>query len=205
MYNQSYIACNRVLLYDDFAIYQDRSSLDMGRCLLCNFVQVTNKIRESWQICVPKLEYARPFCKCNIVDVNWLLRRHNKNDLILLVMMSAMRELIISDTAINQIWRRTSILRQHIWLKRKLAIFSQKFFYTCLEFVVLIRFRRDGENKPFLFFTHMNIYYNCNFHNVPCKSVHKKDGCICPRCILWYKKVPILSSLVNWNSCLRIK
>lgn len=59
MYNQSYNACNiRYNINDEFAIYRDRSSLDSGRCLLCNHIKVTSKIRESWKNCMPKVEYA---------------------------------------------------------------------------------------------------------------------------------------------------
>lgn len=37
MYRHSYIACNRVLLYYDFALYRDKASLDRNRGLLLLF------------------------------------------------------------------------------------------------------------------------------------------------------------------------
>lgn len=122
MYNQSYNACSRCYnINDEFAIYQDRSSLDSGRCLLCNLNKVTSKIRESWQICMPKVEYARHFYKYNIMDVNWLSSRHDNK--ISCISDSSCNDAI--DESIDYILYShqqnmdTRIhLRQNIWQKR---------------------------------------------------------------------------------------
>lgn len=67
MYNQSYNACNICYnINDEFAIYRDRSSLDSGRCLLCNHIKVTSKIRESIVCRKSNMQVY----KYNIMDVN---------------------------------------------------------------------------------------------------------------------------------------
>lgn len=47
--------------------------------------------------------------------------------------------------------------------------------------------RSDGKAKTnhFCLFTHIhNIHYKCSFRNVPCKSVHRRDGYTGPPRIL---------------------